>query len=162
MRLEEILASIPVVLLVLLAAIVLVAVACIPLWMILRHLRLVCENAHAERMKAMDAGCPLADLAPPQEQIRFMVHAFWIAFWIGAVFPAIAVCAAAWATRSGEIRLGFVLTVWCCVAAASLAGVVCGTVILLGSRPDAADARGKLHTEFGAISSDALDSHTAS
>ena len=48
------------------AVAVLVAIACVPLWMVLRHRRLRCEQRHAERMKALEMGCPLSTLDPPK------------------------------------------------------------------------------------------------
>ena len=55
-----------------LSAAVLLAVACVPLWMVLRYLRLRSEQTHTERMKAMEMGCLLNTLDPPKEQMHFM------------------------------------------------------------------------------------------
>ncbi len=110
------------------------AVACVPLWMVLRHFRLRCEQRHAERMKALEMGSPLSTLDPPKDQMRYMRNAFWVALWMGAACPMAAVWAAAWAT-GGEERLGRLLAVWIIVGAVSMAGVICATVVLAQSRP---------------------------
>jgi hypothetical protein len=120
-----------------LAAAVLIFAACLPLWLVLRHRQLHREQIHVERMKAMEMGCPPATLGPSEEQMHFLASCFWTAFWLGAVVPVAAMLAAARATSGTSNGLGFVLTVWVSASAASIAAVVCATVVLLQSRPSA-------------------------
>lgn len=62
-----------------------------------------------------------------------MHNAFWIAFWLIALVPSAAFSAAASATEGGR-TVSFVLAVWFCAGAASIAAAACATVLMLASR----------------------------
>jgi magnesium-transporting ATPase (P-type) len=135
---ETSLSIVPEVLPFVLAITVLLAVVCLLLWIVLRHLRVRWEFSHAERMKALEVGCPIGTLNPPKEQMQFIHNAFWMAFCMGAALPIAAVWAAAWAT-SMQTNLGYSLVVWICVAVVSTAGVTCAAIILVQCRPRSTD-----------------------
>ena len=128
-------------------------VVCLLLWILLRHLRVRWEFSHAERMKALEVGCPISTLNPPKEQMQFIQNTFWMAFCMGAALPIAAAWAAAWAT-SVQTNLGYSLVVWICVAVVSSSGVICAAIVLVQCRPRSTDHApadvGKLNSNGGA------------
>ncbi|NLX97403.1 MAG: hypothetical protein GXY83_14635 [Rhodopirellula sp.] len=135
---DDTLSSLPEILPPVLAITALLAVSCLLLWIVLHHLRIRWQFAHTERMKALEVGSPIRALNPPQEPMQHLHNTFRMAFCLGAVLPVAAIWAAVWAT-SIQGSLGYSLVVWICVAVVSTAGVVCGTVVLLRSRPHSTD-----------------------
>ncbi len=124
-------------------------VVCLLLWIVLRHLRVRWEFFHAERMKALEVGCPIGTLNPPKEQMQFIHNAFWMAFCMGAALPVAAIWAAAWAT-SVQTNLGYSLVVWICVAVVSTVGVICAAMVLVQCRPVRAN---RMPTDAGKLNS---------
>lgn len=124
-----------------LAVALLLAVACVPLGMVLRHLRLRAEQAHAQRMKALERGDAVTGLSPLNDRAAFISNAFRIAFWMGVAMPAAAIGTAAWGTGHLE-ALGHVLAVWISVATACTAAFVCATIVILRSCPERAQYSG--------------------
>ena len=101
---------------------------------ILHHVRLWRELAHKERMKAADVGQPMHQEDPTKLDKQSLYNSYWIAFWLGGGFPIAAVGAAAWITSAGHLQhLGYLLAVWCSVAAANMTSVICAAVVILGS-----------------------------
>lgn len=135
---EKALLSQPELLPLVLAITVVLAIVCLLLWIVLRHLRVRWEFSHAERMKALEVGCPISTLNPPKEQMQFIHNAFWMAFCMGAALPIAAIWAAAWATNI-QADLWYSLVVWICVAVVSTAGVICAAVVLVQCRPYSTD-----------------------
>ena len=102
---------------------------------ILHHVRLWRELAHKERMKAADVGQPMHQEDPAKLDKQFLYNSYWIAFWLGGGFPIAAVGAAAWITSAGHLQhLGYLLAVWCSVAAANMTSVICAVIVIRGSR----------------------------
>jgi hypothetical protein len=100
--------------------------------LLFRYLRASREMLHAERLKAIEHGQPLEEGESPQA--KFMHNAFWIAFWMVALIPSAAFSSAASVTKPGEQPLSLAITIWVCAGAASIAAVVCATVLIAVSR----------------------------
>ncbi|MCH5373643.1 MAG: hypothetical protein JJ992_06675 [Planctomycetes bacterium] len=63
-----------------------------------------------------------------------MHNAFWISFWMVFMVPGGAFSAAATATERGVEHVGVMLAIWISAAAASVASVICATVLMVHSR----------------------------
>lgn len=88
---------------------------------------------HAERMRSLEAGIPLN---PPEQinvQAKFMHNAFWISFWIVFGVPSAAFSAASAASHENG-SLGLRIVIWIGSALASIAAVVCATILMIHSR----------------------------
>lgn len=116
-----------------------VAFAALVVILSFRYARRSREMLHEERMMAVKHGQPLEESGSAQS--KFMHNAFWISFWLVALVPSAAFSAAASASE-GERPLYFVLAVWIGAAAASIAAVVCATVLMLASRRRSAIGEG--------------------
>ena len=101
---------------------------------VLRHARLRRELTHKERIKAAEVGQPMHEGDPTKLDKQFQVHCNGISFFL-VVVPIVAVSVAAWITTTGQLQhLGYLLAVWCSVAAVSMTSVICATVVIRGSR----------------------------
>ena len=86
----------------------------------------------------IDTGYPLEEPASTKRQQTYMHNAYWISFWMVFAVPSSAFSAAAAATARGQ-HGGFLLTIWLGAAAASIAAVVCATVVMIYSRSRSED-----------------------
>ncbi len=101
--------------------------------LLLRHLRFTREKLHAERLKMIDAGYPLEEPESTKRPQQFMHNAFWISFWMVALVPSAAFSAAAGATDRRELA-GYLIAIWIGASVASVAAVVCATILMIYSR----------------------------
>ena len=103
-------------------------------WLSMRHAGRCRALSHTERMKALESGQPPGPTESEQRQSKYTHSAFWIAFWIGAVVPIAATSAASSVmVQTGVQEFRIVLAIWICVAAISIAGVVCATILVITS-----------------------------
>jgi len=71
---------------------------------------------------------------PTQLDKKFQENSCSISMFL-VTFPMVAVSVAAWITSEGQLQhLGYLLAVWCSVAAASMTSVICAAVVIRGSR----------------------------
>lgn len=101
----------------------------------LRQVRHARELLHAERLKAFECGIAWQEPDAETSEMKFMHNAFWMAFWLvaigcGAPFYA----AARFADELGSIHSGIAIAAWLCAAAASIAAVICATILMIKSR----------------------------
>ena len=101
--------------------------------LLLRHLRFTREKLHDERLKMIEAGYPLEEPESTQRRQRYMHNAFWISFWMVALVPSAAFSAATAATDRRELA-GYIIAIWIGASAASVAAVICATVLMICSR----------------------------
>ena len=99
----------------------------------LRHARINREMLHTERIHAIDAGLPYAEAESARAGAKFMHNAFWISFWVVVSVPSAAFSAASAGTKYTD-QLAIVAVVWTAAALASVAAVVCVTVLMIYSR----------------------------
>ena len=101
--------------------------------LLLRHLRFTREKLHNERLKMIEAGYPLEEAESTKRRQQFMHNAFWISFWMVALVPSAAFSAAATATDRRELA-GYIIAIWIGASVASVAAVVCASVLMICSR----------------------------
>jgi hypothetical protein len=102
--------------------------------LLLRHSWRGRQLLHTERMRAIETGHSFEAPDPTTGHAKFMHNAFWISFWMvfgvpGAAFSA---ATAAMEESGGQLALG--LAIWICAGAASVAAVVCATILMVQSR----------------------------
>lgn len=102
--------------------------------LLLRHARQQRHLLHLERMRSIEAGYPLQTTDPAEQQTRYLHNAFWIAFWMGFGVPAAAFSAAAATTQEIDEPLGLGIAIWISAAAASVAAVICATILMAAPR----------------------------
>jgi hypothetical protein len=111
--------------------------------LLFRYLRSSRQLTHTERMRSLEAGFPLEAPVAPEEteshQAKFMHNAFWISFWLVSSVPAAALSAASAGTKTVDGSIALSIVVWIGAALASVAAVVCATVLMLNSRGHRAD-----------------------
>lgn len=96
-----------------------------------RQARIGRQLQHEERMKAIEAGQPLD---PVDLSSKFMHNTFWIAFWIVFGVPGAGFYAVSTAMQTANLSLAVSIVAWLSAAAASIAAVVCATVLMLHAR----------------------------
>jgi hypothetical protein len=99
-----------------------------------RQIRTSREYLHAERMRTLELGMPLEPPENVNVQAKFMHTAFWISFWIVIGVPSAAFFAASAISREIGANVGLAIVVWVGAALASIAAVVCATILMIYSR----------------------------
>jgi hypothetical protein len=102
--------------------------------LVLRYVYHSRQLQHTERMKAIEVGYPLEAGEASKTQAKYLHNTFWISFWIGFGVPAAAFGAASSAERVIAGNLGLGIAIWVSAAAASMAAVICATVLMIRSR----------------------------
>ena len=110
-------------------------IGCIALFIVMKYVRRSRELLHAERLKSIDAGLPWQNPGIGAIENKFMHNAFWISLWMvaigcGASFSSVS--AAMSEPTFEDTRIATVA--WCCAALASIAAVICATLLMLKSR----------------------------
>lgn len=103
--------------------------------LLFRHLNSVRQLAHHERMRTLEAGFPLEAAEETKAHAKFMHNAFWISFWLVFSVPAAALSAASTATVKINGSTMLLAVIWSAAAAASIAAVVCATMLMINTKP---------------------------
>jgi hypothetical protein len=123
------------------AGVVLLGAVIIGFKSLLRHLRKNREMLHAERSKALELGQPANFSAPDRSKERYGHNCFWVAFWVGAALPMVAVGSVASATSQTYFsNIGIVIVMWVSVTLISVAGVVGATIVMVSARRMASES----------------------
>lgn len=102
--------------------------------LIFRHSQADRKLTHTERMRSLEAGIPLEPTDAAKTQAKFLHNAFWISFWLVTAVPSAAFTAATTATQEMNRSLALAIVIWSGAAAASVAAVICATVLMIYSR----------------------------
>jgi hypothetical protein len=137
-------------------AIALLFVICL-IWLILRQATKNRELSHLERMKALEMGRPIGPSEAEKCQSKYLHNVFWICFWIGAGVPIAATSAASSVMIQTKPQdFSIILAICICVAAISVASVICATVLMISGRYGSAKA-GERGSESGDRKINSLD-----
>jgi hypothetical protein len=112
----------------------LVLLAVVFLVLILRHLRNSRQLRHLEQMRSLELGHPLTPPDPTKLDQKYMHNAFWIAFWLVVAVPSATFSGAASAMVKTGNSSTWGLVIWIAAGLASVAAVICATVLMIHSR----------------------------
>ncbi|MBS0260916.1 MAG: hypothetical protein JSS02_03085 [Planctomycetes bacterium] len=107
--------------------------------LLFRYLSAARQLTHAERMRSLEAGLPMQAPEEAKIQAKFLYNAFWISFWLVVAVPAAAFSAVSFGAKPANESVALSIVIWSGATLASIAAVVCATVLMLKSRPRKTD-----------------------
>jgi hypothetical protein len=110
-------------------------IGCMALLIVMKYVRRAREMLHAERLKSIAAGLPWQDPDIGVNENKLLHNSFWISFWMVAIGCGASFSSVSAAMSKPTFENTHTATVaWCCAAIASIAAVICATLLMLKSR----------------------------